>query len=550
MSAKTSAAQRAVIVISSHVARGSVGNRAAVFALETLGHPVWAVPTVILPWHPGHGKAARIVPDDAAFSALLRDLETAPWLAEVGAVLTGYLGSAGQANSVASLVDAVKRRNPAALYVCDPVIGDSAGLYVTEALANAIREHLLPRADIATPNQYELEWLTGTVLATPDAIVKAARSAGPPRMLVTSAPATVANGIANFLLTPSQALAAEHPLIENPPNGLGDLTAAVFLARLLAGQASADALRSTTASVFEILSRTAERGGDELQIETDAKSLSHPVVNIPVHDLYRTPQEVQPAPLPDVEIAGVDGCKAGWIAVLSRPGQLLEARVFARFSDLVDSLSVDAVIAVDMPIGLPDCVGHGGRGPERLVRERLAARQSSVFSIPSRRAVYAETEEFTDLEAWYAAHRRASAVARATSDPPRAISIQAFGIFSKIREIDALLRQRQELRERVIESHPEAAFWRLNGEREMSLPKKIRGRVHAAGMEQRRHLLVRCGIPHAFLHGALPRGCGEDDFLDAAAVMLVAARHVRGEAVPFPDPPERDSFGLPIAIWT
>ena len=74
---------RAVIVISSHVARGSVGNRAAVFALETLGHPVWAVPTVLLPWHPGHGPATRIVPDADQFSAFMKDLERAPWLGEV-----------------------------------------------------------------------------------------------------------------------------------------------------------------------------------------------------------------------------------------------------------------------------------------------------------------------------------------------------------------------------------------------------------------------------------------------------------------------------------
>ncbi|MGO4839556.1 pyridoxal kinase, partial [Rhizobiaceae sp. 2RAB30] len=128
-------APRAVIVISSHVVRGSVGNRAAVFALETLGFPVWAVPTVILPWHPGHGRATRIVPDPEQFAALMTDLERAPWLGEVAAVLSGYLGDAGQAEAVASLVRAVKSRNPNALYVCDPVMGDLGGLYVPEATA-------------------------------------------------------------------------------------------------------------------------------------------------------------------------------------------------------------------------------------------------------------------------------------------------------------------------------------------------------------------------------------------------------------------------------
>ena len=103
---------RAVIVVSSHVARGSVGNRAAVFALETLGHPVWAVPTVLLPWHPGHGPATRIVPDADQFSAFMKDLERAPWLGEVAGVLSGYLGDARQAVDVAALVHRVKARNP------------------------------------------------------------------------------------------------------------------------------------------------------------------------------------------------------------------------------------------------------------------------------------------------------------------------------------------------------------------------------------------------------------------------------------------------------
>ena len=152
-------ARRAVIVVSSHVVRGTVGNRAAVFALETLGHPVWAVPTVILPWHPGHGRATRIVPQD--FAALMNDLAGAPWLGEVGAVLSGYLGEAAQAAGVASLVAAVRARSPGALYVCDPVIGDAGGLYVPEATAAAIRDTLIPLADVATPNRFELEWLSG-----------------------------------------------------------------------------------------------------------------------------------------------------------------------------------------------------------------------------------------------------------------------------------------------------------------------------------------------------------------------------------------------------
>jgi pyridoxine kinase len=271
---------RAVIVVSSHVARGSVGNRAAVFALETLGHPVWAVPTVMLPWHPGHGPATRIVPDADQFSAFMKDLERAPWLGEVAAVLSGYLGDPRQAVDVAALVHRVKAKNPNALYVCDPVMGDAGGLYVPQATAEAMRDILLPLADIATPNRYELEWIVGGKLEDLRTATAAALELGPPRMLVTSAPAMMAGGIGNLLVTPAEALLAEHRQIPRPPNGLGDLTAAVFLARLMAGQPDAKALQTTTAAVYEILARTAKRGGDELQLETDARSLSHPMAMV------------------------------------------------------------------------------------------------------------------------------------------------------------------------------------------------------------------------------------------------------------------------------
>ncbi|WP_378947062.1 DUF429 domain-containing protein [Mesorhizobium sp. ANAO-SY3R2] len=249
-------------------------------------------------------------------------------------------------------------------------------------------------------------------------------------------------------------------------------------------------------------------------------------------------------------VAGVDGCKAGWIAVIRQDAaELPEAKVFASFATLIGALPGDATVAVDMPIGLPDFTGKGGRGPEALVRPLLGQRQSSVFSIPSRASVHAETAPFTTVEEWYAAHRRASEVAMRTSEPPRGVSIQAFGIFSKIREIDALMIARAELRERVIESHPEMAFWRLNGGQAMSLPKKVKGSVNPEGMEERKALLARVGHDRAFLEQALPRGAAADDFLDACAMMLIACRHRRGETVSFPTPPGRDGYGIPVAIW-
>lgn len=250
----------------------------------------------------------------------------------------------------------------------------------------------------------------------------------------------------------------------------------------------------------------------------------------------------------DRTIAGVDGCKGGWIAVTLAPGGEPQVGVFRRFAELLNHLPADALVAVDMPVGLPEWTGPGGRGPERLVRQLLGARRSSVFSIPSRSAVHAEAGPFTSVEDWHAAHRRASAVALATSNPPRKISIQAFGIFGKIREIDDILRRSGPFRARLIESHPEVAFWRLAGERAMLTSKKAKGRVNPEGIAERKALLAAIGLPAALLQ-AVPRGAAADDLLDAAAMLFVAARHARGEAEPFPDPPGRDSYGLPIAIW-
>lgn len=278
-------APRAVIVVSSHVVRGSVGNRAAVFALETLGFPVWAVPTVTFAWHAGHGPATRIVPDPSGLAALMRDLETAPWLGEVGAVLSGFLGDETQAAAVASLVRTVKQRNPRALYLCDPVMGDNGGLYVAEAVAESIRDELMPLADLATPNRFELEWLSGAALPDMESVTAAALHAGPPTMLVTSAPVPSPGGTGNFLLTPSEAMLAEHRRIDRSLKGPGDLTAAVFLARLMGGVSAPKALQTTTASVFEILARTAKRGADELTIETDSQSLSQPMAMVQMRRL-------------------------------------------------------------------------------------------------------------------------------------------------------------------------------------------------------------------------------------------------------------------------
>jgi predicted RNase H-like nuclease len=237
------------------------------------------------------------------------------------------------------------------------------------------------------------------------------------------------------------------------------------------------------------------------------------------------------------EIAGVDGCPWGWIAVVGIEGESPAVEVHPTLAGLLAAHPKLAAIAVDMPIGLPDQIGPGGRGPEAALRPHLGMRQSSVFSVPSRAAVYTPD------------YREACSVAMQTSDPPRKISKQAFFLFPKIREIDALLRQDASARARIVESHPEGAFMVMNGGRPLAEPKKVKSRPWPAGLAERRALLLAAGIPEPVLAGKPPPGADFDDLLDACACHVVAGRWLRGEARSFPAAPGRDSQGLPMAIW-
>jgi predicted RNase H-like nuclease len=237
-------------------------------------------------------------------------------------------------------------------------------------------------------------------------------------------------------------------------------------------------------------------------------------------------------------IAGVDGCPAGWLAAFARLEDAeVRLRVVPQFADVLAAPEQPVVIAVDIPIGLPERVGRGGRAAENAVRPLLGARQSSVFSVPSRAAV-AQVD-----------YRTACAVAVATSDPPRKVSRQLFMLAPKIREVDAILLADADTRHRVFEVHPELAFWRLNEERPLDEPKKYKGRCHEPGLASRRLLLVAAGLAPSAVHAQALKGAGPDDVLDALACAVIARRIAAGQADPFPDPPERDACGLPMAIW-
>ena len=271
-----SEASPAVIAISSHVARGAVGNRAVVFALEALGCAAWSVPTVVLPWHPGHSRATRIVPPAADFDSLLADLAEAPWIGEVRAVASGYLGDARQAAAVAKLVATLRRRKPDLLYLCDPVIGDARGIYVPEATAIAQRDVLMPLADISTPNVHELGWMAGKPLDTVAEALAAARAFGPSTVLVTSAPEAGLGRIGNLLVASDQAWSLTHAALADAPSGTGDLTGGLLLAHMLHGCDAFEAASRSLASVSAVVSLTVASGADELLLAGNAGLLRKP----------------------------------------------------------------------------------------------------------------------------------------------------------------------------------------------------------------------------------------------------------------------------------
>jgi len=250
----------------------------------------------------------------------------------------------------------------------------------------------------------------------------------------------------------------------------------------------------------------------------------------------------------NVWLAGVDGCPGGWLAVVGRPdGAVMPPRVVTRFADIAFGDERPAIVAVDVPIGLPGQSPAGGRVAECEVRPLLGDRKSSVFRIPSRRAVEASVaaEPADARERFFAA----CALARETSDDRKGFAKQGFYILDKVAEVDAFLRRHTDYVPRVFETHPELAFVMMNGGKALELPKKVKSRVNPPGLELRRDLLVRAGIDAGLASMTAPKGAGDDDLIDALACLVTARRLFRGEARSWPQDPPRDEFGLPMAIW-
>lgn len=276
--------EQQILVISSHVIRGSVGSRCSVNVLETMGFPVWSMLTVSMTWQPAHGPSHRLNVALQDFQAWADDILRSPWNKDIACVMTGYFVSPEQVHIAAALIRDLKKTNPSLIYFCDPVLGDEAGLYVKESVAHAVKEQLLPLADWLKPNRSELEWLCGRQLVSNAEIIKAAQSMNSDTVLVTSAWAEATNATGNLFITKDNILLVEHPRVEKPVTGLGDMTAALFLSFKLRGKPSEQALYDTTSAVYRLLRETIACNSYELKIEHMADAVRQ--VNRAVN-LYR-----------------------------------------------------------------------------------------------------------------------------------------------------------------------------------------------------------------------------------------------------------------------
>lgn len=249
-----------ILSLQSAVAHGYVGNSAAVFPLQRLGFEVMAVNTVQFSNHPGYGRLGGAVMTPEHVAGVVGGLIEVGLLGDCRAVLAGYLGDAGNGAAVLAAVKAVRRINPHAVFVCDPVIGDDGpGLYVRDGVEQFMAAQALPEADIITPNRFELERLSGLpVTGTADAVAaaRALLARGPKLVVGTSLPDT--GGIASLAVTAEGAWVVRTPklVFEPPPHGTGDTLAALLLAHLLRGEAPPEALSLAVSSLYGVLDKT------------------------------------------------------------------------------------------------------------------------------------------------------------------------------------------------------------------------------------------------------------------------------------------------------
>jgi pyridoxine kinase len=259
-----------ILSIQSHVAYGHVGNAAATFPLQRIGVEVWPIHTVQFSNHTGYGAWTGRVFEAGLITELVQGIAQRGVLGQCDGVLSGYMGSAETGAAILDAVAQVKAANPAARYCCDPVIGDvGRDIYVRPGIPEFMRDHALLAADIVTPNQFELDYLSGLTTATRrDALaaIDALHALGPKAIMVTSlhTDETPSDAIDLFASDASGRFRVCTPKLPISVNGAGDAIAALFFAHYLRSGSAAEALSRAASSVFGVLKLTSQRNAREI----------------------------------------------------------------------------------------------------------------------------------------------------------------------------------------------------------------------------------------------------------------------------------------------
>jgi pyridoxine kinase len=280
-----------ILSIQSAVAYGHAGNSAATFPLMRMGLEIWPVLTVNFSNHTGYESWRGPMIPAADVAAVVQGIDERGVLDRCDAVLSGYQGSAEIGQVVLDAVALVRSRNPGALYCCDPVMGDvGRGFFVRPEIPAMMRDLVVPAADIVTPNQFELEFLSGRSVQTLDEVLLAARelrAAGPRTVLVTSVvPAADPDTVSMIALTDAGAWSVATPAIAQTFTGAGDVTAATFLAHVLRGGDVVAALGATAAVMYGLLSATHAAGRSELALVAAQDEFVRPTHHFDVTRLY------------------------------------------------------------------------------------------------------------------------------------------------------------------------------------------------------------------------------------------------------------------------
>lgn len=274
--------QDGIISIQSHVAYGHVGNSAAVFPLQRLGHEVWPVNTVLFSNHTGYGAWRGQVLPVAAVREVLAGVEERGGFDRANAVLSGYLGSADLGQAVLETVAHVQARRPEALYVCDPVMGDvDRGFFVAEGIPAFFKHEAVPKAQIITPNQFELAYLAARELQTLADVLEAARTVrlmGPKLVMVTSLMLAERPGELGVLAeTAAGTWVVWTPRLDIQLNGTGDAFTALTLAYWLAtGGDAAATLEAAASAMFGLVDASWQAGERELALVAAQDRLTAP----------------------------------------------------------------------------------------------------------------------------------------------------------------------------------------------------------------------------------------------------------------------------------